>query len=330
MNPLLAVCVPTINRADFLDFFLETHVPIMREHDIPIYISDNASTDATQAIVTKWQNEYPYIFCTRQSEVCNSDENAINALGMSKEKYAWLMGDTYEITKESLGSTLAELDDEEYDIVIVNLTNKITAYKNKTYTDCNEFIREVAWISTCVSCNIYSRDLIDNGQHGKYSSTNFGQLGFILSHIAHKDFRLRWLQDVSVVTLKTPVRKDEGWNQIFLDVIFRDWQNFIKILPEVYTAENRKKLQDALYVEGAMFNPRRLLHLRAKNIINSENLQLYSKEFDQLPDPNTLKLAKVLNQIPVRICHVLVQMIEWIRRRNYRIRNALGLWPSNR
>ena len=47
MNKDLSICIPTYNRAKFLDENLSKTIPICRKFKIPIYISDNDSKDNT-------------------------------------------------------------------------------------------------------------------------------------------------------------------------------------------------------------------------------------------------------------------------------------------
>ena len=61
INKKLSIVIPTYNRADFLDYSLEIHIPMLKEYGIEIAIFDNASTDNTQEIVSKWMKEYDYL-----------------------------------------------------------------------------------------------------------------------------------------------------------------------------------------------------------------------------------------------------------------------------
>ena len=52
-NKQLSIVIPTYNRADFLDYSLKLHIPIVKKYNICIYISDNASTDNTKEVINK-------------------------------------------------------------------------------------------------------------------------------------------------------------------------------------------------------------------------------------------------------------------------------------
>ena len=40
INKKLSIVIPTYNRASFLDYSLETHIPLAKEYNISIYIFD--------------------------------------------------------------------------------------------------------------------------------------------------------------------------------------------------------------------------------------------------------------------------------------------------
>lgn len=61
INKNLSIVIPTYNRADFLDYSLEVYIPMLKEYGIEIAIFDNASTDNTYEIVSKWIKEYDYL-----------------------------------------------------------------------------------------------------------------------------------------------------------------------------------------------------------------------------------------------------------------------------
>ena len=89
---LLSICIPTYNHAEPLRKSLEAMIPQARQHNIPIYISDNASTDNTAEIVESFRKTYRYIYFSSNKENLGVDQNMINAARMASSKYAWVTG----------------------------------------------------------------------------------------------------------------------------------------------------------------------------------------------------------------------------------------------
>ena len=75
INNNLSIVIPTYNRADFLDYSLEIHIPLAKKYNVPIYIVDNASTDNTGEIVNKWMCEYVFLFYSRNKKNLGPDLN---------------------------------------------------------------------------------------------------------------------------------------------------------------------------------------------------------------------------------------------------------------
>ena len=63
-TPLLSICIPTYNRAEYLEKSLDSLVNQENFSQIEVVISDNASTDATSDVCRKFTERYPNIFYT--------------------------------------------------------------------------------------------------------------------------------------------------------------------------------------------------------------------------------------------------------------------------
>lgn len=93
-NPLLSICIPTFNRADFLRWTLNKTA-----QDLPqakIVVSDNASTDDTRAVVQEADARY-----IRQSKNIGAFANMRAALLAGSTKYSvFLADDDYLVAEE--------------------------------------------------------------------------------------------------------------------------------------------------------------------------------------------------------------------------------------
>ncbi len=56
-NEKLSIVVPTYNRANYINRFIELHLAQLCESNVALYVFDNASTDNTEQIVKSWQNK---------------------------------------------------------------------------------------------------------------------------------------------------------------------------------------------------------------------------------------------------------------------------------
>ena len=56
VKPLLSICIPTYNRSGYLEQCLESIVHQERFDEIEVIISDNCSTDDTEAVCKKYKS----------------------------------------------------------------------------------------------------------------------------------------------------------------------------------------------------------------------------------------------------------------------------------
>jgi glycosyltransferase involved in cell wall biosynthesis len=94
-NPLLSICVPTFNRAPFLDWTLTKTVA-----DFPhakIVVSDNSSTDDTVGVVRKHNARY-----IKQSSNIGAFPNMRAALLAGSTKYVMYLGDDDYLVPEEV------------------------------------------------------------------------------------------------------------------------------------------------------------------------------------------------------------------------------------
>ena len=323
-NLRLSIVVPTYNRAEYLDLFFKTHIPVVRKYNIQICISDNASTDHTSDVIRKWTKIYPHIKYSTQVETIHVDGNVQAALQLSETEYTWLMGDSYEIPALSLDILMSSLPDGDdyYDFIVLNLVGRLKEIEERIYTDHNEVLKDIGWMMTCISCSIYHKRSIQKLAFGKYKETEFGHLGMILDYLSSEKFKLLWAQKVAVVTLKTPVRK-AGWGPYFLSNIFVKWPQLIDCLPDSYTAESKKKLLRSFPVKAKLLGWRNILAVRSQGVLNREQYDQYKNCFDRVAPSYFRYYAFSLTYIPQDICRLAVLIIEWCRRKSFQLKKRI-------
>lgn len=101
-NPVLSICIPTYNRAQYLRSTLEniTSDPDFDER-VEIVISDNASTDNTQEVGLEFANKYHNVKYYRNEENV-IDFNFKLALTRAQGKYLKLSNDTVHFKKGAI------------------------------------------------------------------------------------------------------------------------------------------------------------------------------------------------------------------------------------
>ena len=110
-NFLLSICIPTFNRSASL-FKVLTSITRQEEFvrgSVQICISNNASTDDTEAVAKSFANQFPSLVKYARQEVTISDDNFKAVLCMADGEYLKLNNDTLEHEEGSLSYVLDEI-----------------------------------------------------------------------------------------------------------------------------------------------------------------------------------------------------------------------------
>lgn len=149
---LLSVCIPTYNRAAYLDQCLSALVPQASALGVPIFISDNASNDDTPAVIQKYQACYQGLKAIRQDTNVGYDLNHKAVIGMATSEFAWLLGDDDVVFEGALGKVVSALiADPDCDLMLLNakLTDNDLQPRGRQFnidrdvnlTACNELLK---------------------------------------------------------------------------------------------------------------------------------------------------------------------------------------------
>lgn len=107
--PLLSICIPTRNRADLLALLLENITRECGAHmeHLEIVVSNNASSDATEAVVSN--SELPIVY-GRQTATVGFARNLLHtAATLANGEYVWVIGDDDMILPGGIARVLASI-----------------------------------------------------------------------------------------------------------------------------------------------------------------------------------------------------------------------------
>lgn len=160
-NPFLSICIPTFNRSPYLCKTLDAIVsePLFQETDeIEIIVSDNASTDDTPSLMSRFCSTYPgKIQYLRLTEPIDSHFNFQNALDHGRGEYLKLLNDN---TLFRLGMLRKLYDNIKlHPDGDVFLTNHKTCHSEpeKRITTVNEAVDYGSFFITWISSYTYRR-----------------------------------------------------------------------------------------------------------------------------------------------------------------------------
>lgn len=277
-NKLLAIVIPTYNRADFLDYNLKNHLPILEEHNIQIFISDNSSTDNTEDIVKKWMKEYTFLFYSKNEINIGPDANFDKALKLPNTNYVWLLGDTSFFNKIEFNLLLNKIDNNSFDMIVTNSENRVKGIETTIFTNHNDLLTTLGWHMTQMSSLIFSKELLSKANFSRYYNSNFIQTGIIFEYLSLKSYiKVLWNNDVSVNLIKLDNVKKESWQNQTFPIWLKNWPNFIFSLPPIYTLESKELTIKKHNCLTRIFSLKYLLYLRSYNFYTLNEYLVYNK-----------------------------------------------------
>jgi len=193
-STLLTIAVPTYNRADCLDDCLAHIVEQTETHTglVELLISDNCSTDSTEAIVKNWVSRGLKINYIRNRENIGPDDNFLQCFNKASGKYVWILGDDDLVLDDALDAILKILKEDDYGLLFLNSYGFIedhnaekpagSASGHEVYDELSGFLGRVGYSLTFISSSIVNRELgaremcLDG-----FRSTNLIQLAWVFS-----------------------------------------------------------------------------------------------------------------------------------------------------
>lgn len=106
----LSICIPTYNRSSLLAFAVNTIGPQLAD-GVEIVISDNASSDDTQAVVGELTRRWPAIKYLRQEQNVGLDRNLLYLVEQAKGEYCWFVSDDDGFCEGAVNTMLGHLSD---------------------------------------------------------------------------------------------------------------------------------------------------------------------------------------------------------------------------
>jgi hypothetical protein len=157
-KPLLAITIPTYNRAERLAATLRRIIPQLTS-DVQLRVYDNASTDETAAIVRALGSDVKY-FCNEDN--VGADRNLLRCLSESPGQYTWLLCDDDRPSASCVSEILNQINDASSEAVVyLRTTGRPLMSKQNSIDACGldwikhtkeSFLVDIGhWITFCSS-----------------------------------------------------------------------------------------------------------------------------------------------------------------------------------
>lgn len=174
-KPLLSLCIPTYNRAKFLNELIKKIGSQIQELENPelieFIVSDNCSTDDTPGVVKHHIDNGVDIRYIRNERNLGMDGNFVSCFKKASGSYIWLLGDDDYLVEDAICTIISILKTGEYGLIHLNQTINDGSIKN--YSDTSSFFADVSYWITFISANIVNSRFVPEIDFDKYMGTYF-------------------------------------------------------------------------------------------------------------------------------------------------------------
>jgi abequosyltransferase len=222
---LLSICIPTFNRSTSLFKVLSS---ITRQEEflrgsVQICISNNASTDDTEAVAKSAVNQFPNLVKYTRQETNISGDNFKAVLGMADGEYLKLNNDTLEHEEGSLSYLLDEIkcNKEKYPMFF-------SKDINVTAEGLDQFVRAISYNATYIGgLGLWRKDLSEVLGISQVTE-QLWQVEVIFHLVSkNKQTEIRPLNHMTITNLES--KGGYPFNKVFLD-------SYLKLLHSALTA----------------------------------------------------------------------------------------------
>lgn len=192
-NPLLTIVIPTYNRNAKLLVLLETLRLELHDlaNSVDVLVSDNASTDGTDATIARMSEQWPNFRTQRHQTNIGAEKNFLSCICNTKSRYIWVIGDDDCPRPGLIKQIVSLLLTEEPALISMGnegLTdenpNKIVEQLSFECLTSLEFSKKVNIWTTFISGIIFDKHRLDqelgDEKLDRFCGTSLVQLGWVL------------------------------------------------------------------------------------------------------------------------------------------------------
>ncbi|GGI28259.1 glycosyltransferase family 2 protein [Pedobacter mendelii] len=227
-NIKLSICIPTYNRAEYLDLTLETitcQSVFTKSNDIEIVISDNCSSDHTEEIARKYIKDFGNKIVYFKNEENLADKNFELVLSRGRGLYLKLNNDTLTHTSNTLNCILQDVyANIESRNELFYLNQGLDKSKSILCNNLDEFINKAAYFGGWIgSFGIWKEDFDKMKEFSRYAKLLLTQTDVLYRLISNKG-RIYVNNEMIFLSQDSKIKHKGGYDLI---TIFLDNHSFI-------------------------------------------------------------------------------------------------------
>ena len=290
-DSLISICIPTYNNADNLKGCLNSLVPQAKPYRIPIYVSDNASTDNTIEMLSSFKKEiYPLLYFRSNERNLGFDQNLVSAVKMASSKYVWPLGDRRRLLPNSLRRVYNLLSRNDLSLLLLSSDAQMASIQNKRYDSARDVFLNLWSNAGTMSFFVLPLEAWKLELLKKYVGTGWVHFAAVFEYLAG-------LKNVNVMLAGWSSIASSGkstWTMNFFNV-WTSWKSVVNELPGVYSKQDKESIIRAWTIDRSISI---LLYLRAAGVYNRDVYEAYEQDFLKYTSIPLIE-AKVVSELPV-------------------------------
>jgi abequosyltransferase len=251
-QPLISICIPTYNRAEYLKETLEsiTRQNIFLEtSDVEIVISDNCSSDHTSEVVNMLIKKFGQKIKYHRNDVNIHDKNMEACLRMGTGDFLKLNNDTLKHNNNSLEKSLAIVRNNLASKPVLFFINGVLKGNSSVAKNLDEFVTKVSFNSTWIGAfGIWKKDFFKIDDFDRYAKLQLTQTDVLFRTIG-RNKEVYICNETLFTSLETAKKGGYDIIDVFLDnytFILREAVANGMISQKVYSKETERLLLNFL------------------------------------------------------------------------------------
>ena len=254
----ITIFIPTYNRSEYLDDCLASIISEIREYDIPILISDNASTDDTKNIIERYQNEYQNITYIKQQDRIELDRNQLAFIGRIDTHYCLMIADDDTLISGGIATILKYLNSEyDYDLLLLNAQHYSEDLKEPKHNNM-ELERDINILNPILfmqkyffymhfSTLIINMDHLVSMSYDKYVGTYHAYCGIVFEYM-EKIYLSKDVVNIQIIAEPIIIIRDgiKTYSSEKNEVYYNRFPSLFAQLPEIYQDTSKTLLRELL------------------------------------------------------------------------------------
>jgi len=322
----ICVFIPTMNRSECINAYLDKVLSVAEKSNIDFYISDTSTDNRTEEIIKEYSKTYSKLKYRHYDNYPDRTTDLKVVEGFEELKsqydYIWLCGDGCILLIEKWLPVIEAYLEQDFELVYFsNCTDKDSEVIT-VCTDVHEFFKEHAWYATyycatMISSNFVNMDLMKS-LYPKWKNSGYLYWRFLFENLSLN-------QEVQIAVCNGTFFEVNPYKSLnssykpgrFLDFWAGNWVNVVESLPDYYTSSEKENVMKRVGIELKSYDIENLFLLRKTDNL-SRKLYLEYKERLKKVTGKKLGLIKFISFSPkclVNGMHILYRVLRRIKRR---------------